>query len=134
MPLDFDNGIKYPERMRQNKDFRNLKLNGFTPTDIDAAYELKERVYIFIELKQKGQTVPQGQMRMLMSLVNSLTTLGKHCLFAVAEHDTMPEQDIDVGNCEVVEMYYSKDGKVVCKRDINKTLYAICSGWINKHG
>ena len=43
--------IKYKERMGQLKSFRQLFIGKHTPSDIDLAYEIGGRVFVFGELK-----------------------------------------------------------------------------------
>ena len=113
MALNFNNGggaIKWAERMGQLKDFSNLKINGFTPTDVDFAYDIGGEVFLFGELKAKGAPTPVGQRRLLMALFNLCLSSGKDCLVIIAEHDTVANEPIDVGNCVVIQSDHIDEG------------------------
>ena len=104
MAINFgQTGILYPERMGQLKDFSNMKLNGFTPTDIDFAYDVRGDTFVFGELKCAGAPFPMGQRRLLMALLFLCLQAKKNGLLLVAEHDTQPSEPIDVGNLYVTQ-------------------------------
>jgi len=119
MPLNFDNVIKFPKRMGQLKDFSSMKFGGHHPCDIDVAYE-KDGVFVFGELKLAGVDLPIGQALLLRHLCQAIHNSGNACLIFVAEHDTKPEEIIDVGECIVTEIMYSWDGKIKERSNINK--------------
>jgi len=100
--LNLNGAIKYRKRMEQVKDFTNLQLNGYTPTDIDFAYDVKGQLFIFGELKFKGVPMPEGQRRFLKAIYEGLTAAGKKVVIIVAEHEAPTDQDIDAGNAIVV--------------------------------
>lgn len=134
MALNFNNGggaIKWPERMAQNKDFSNLVLNGFTPTDVDFAYDVRGEVFIFGELKAKGAPLPEGQRRLLMALLMLCLEANKRCVFLVAEHDTEPGQSIDVGNLYVTQSEHTADGKIVSGAYVGMVLNKACKEFLD---
>jgi len=102
--------IKWPLRAGQVKDYTNLVLNGYTPTDIDFIYDLKGRKYVLGELKGVGASMPEGQRRMLRYLIQNLVAAGCEVCLMVAEHDTNPSQHIDVGNCIITKCTTVRDG------------------------
>jgi len=59
--------IKWKQRAAQVKDYENLILNGYTPTDIDFIYDVMGRKYVIGELKLVGAPMPEGQRRMLLA-------------------------------------------------------------------
>jgi hypothetical protein len=127
-------GIEYPERMRQLKDFRNLVINQYTPTDIDFAYDWRGNVFIFGELKCKGQKVPTGQHRFLMGLLMGLMQAGKKVLYIVAEHETEPDEAIDVGNLIVTQSTFTEGGEIRINDYDGMTVQDACNAWMEKHG
>jgi hypothetical protein len=130
MALNFNNGggaIKWPERMAQLKDFSNLKLGGFTPTDIDWAYDKRGEVFIFGELKAKGAPLPQGQRTHLMYLLQLCLAAGKQCLILVAEHDTPPDQPIDVGNLIVSQSDHTDGQNIKSGMYVGKKVAESCN-------
>jgi len=125
------NVIKFPNRMAQIQNFQNLKLRGFTPSDIDVAYEIGGHTFIFGELKRKGKGVPQGQSLLLKHLADGLESAGKRVLVFLAEHDTDPDEDIDVGNLPVKFMRYNHEGKQYKVTPKNTLVKEICEKFIN---
>lgn len=95
--------IKYSARMSQPKDFKNLVLNGYTPTDIDFVYDVKGRKYVIGELKLANAPMPEGQRRALHYLASNLVKAGCEVCLMVAEHVTVASEPIDVGACEIVK-------------------------------
>ena len=130
MALNFNNGggeIKWRERMTQAKDFSNLKLGGFTPTDVDFAYDVRGDVFIFGELKAKGAPLPVGQRRLLMGLLMLCLEAGKKCVVLVAEHDTAANENIDVGNLYVTQSDHTQDGAIVSGHFVGKKVAESCN-------
>lgn len=130
MALNFNNGggaIKWPDRMGQNKDFSNLVLGGFTPTDVDVAYDKRGEVFIFGELKAEGVPLPMGQRRLLMALLQLCLASGKECLVFVAEHNTDPSQPIDVGNLLVSQSDHTADGAIVSGAFVGQKVNDVCN-------
>lgn len=113
--------------MTQAKDFSNLKLDGFTPTDVDFAYDLRGDVFIFGELKAKGAPLPVGQRRLLMALLMLCLDAGKQCVVLVAEHDTAADENIDVGNLYVTQSDHTQDGAIVSGYFVGKKVSESCN-------
>lgn len=124
------NVIKFPRRMAQVASFQNLQINGFTPSDIDVAYEIGGHTFIFGELKRKGKGVPQGQSLLLKHLADALEAAGKRVLVFLAEHDTDPDEDIDVGNLPVKFMRYNHNGKQYKLNPKNTLVKEICEKFV----
>ena len=124
------NVIKFPKRMAQVASFQNLQINGFTPSDIDVAYEIGGHTFIFGELKRKGKGVPQGQSLLLKHLADALEAAGKRVLVFLAEHDTSPDEDIDVGNLPVKFMRYNHNGKQYKVNPKNTLVKEICEKFV----
>jgi len=118
--------IHTPSRLRQAKDFRNLLIDGFTPTDIDFAYDKDARQFVFGELKVDGTQVPEGQMRMLKGLSWALASGGRQACILVASHNTLPTEDIDVGNLLVVESWHTSQDILVPGRYVGRTVSKAC--------
>lgn len=114
MALNFNHGtVQYRDRMAQVKDFGNLHINGYTPTDIDFIYDVRGEVFVIGELKSTGARLPMGQLRMLTGLMNGLMQAGKEVVVLVGEHDTDPSENIDVGNVCVTDSWHSQDGAII---------------------
>ena len=124
------NVIKFPKRMAQVASFQNLQINGFTPSDIDVAYEIGGHTFIFGELKRKGKDIPQGQSLLLKHLADALEAAGKRVLVFLAEHDTSPDEYIDVGNLPVKFMRYNHEGRQYKVNPKNTLVKDICEKFI----
>lgn len=132
MPLNLTNVVLFPKRMAQIKNFGGMRFDGYTPTDIDVAFEYNAEFFIFGELKLVGVELPKGQELMLRHLCQVVNKSGGECLVFVAEHDTTPEQEIDVANCIITEMLYTKDGVIKQRQDVNKTVKHICDAFLKR--
>ena len=132
MPLNLTNVVMFPKRMAQVKNFGGMKFNGYTPTDIDVAFEYKAKFFIFGELKLVGVDIPKGQALMLWHLCEVVNKSGGECLAFVAEHNTEPEEQIDVANCIITEMIYTRDGKIKQRGGVNKTVKHICDAYLER--
>jgi hypothetical protein len=124
-------GILYPERMAQLKDFSNMKLNGFTPTDIDFAYDVRGDTFVFGELKCSGAPFPMGQRRLLMALLFLCIEAKKNGLLLVAEHDTQPSEPIDVGNLYVTQSDHTHNGAIVSNTYVGMTVHKASSEFLD---
>lgn len=124
-------GILYPERMAQLKDFSNMKLNGFTPTDIDFAYDVRGDTFVFGELKCAGAPFPMGQRRLLMALLFLCIQAKKNGLLLVAEHDTQPSEPIDVGNLYVTQSDHTHNGAIVSNTYVGMTVHKASSEFLD---
>lgn len=132
MKLNFNHGtVQYRDRMAQVKDFGNLQINGYTPTDVDWIYDVLGQVFIIGELKSKGARLPMGQLRMLTGLMRGLMEGGKDVVILVGEHDTEPTEDIDVGNVVVTQSWHNHDGAIVVNGYAGKTMKQATEEFIN---
>lgn len=122
--------IKYPSRMSQNISFDNLRLNGFTPSDIDIAYEVKGTTFIFGEIKKKGVNVPTGQSLLLKHIAKGLKEAGKNIMLFVAEHDTQVYEDVDAGSLSVRYVYFTKDGAEYRESYPGYTVQELCNKFL----
>ena len=99
-------GVVFNEdRARQIRDFSGMKYGTKTPTDIDGLIEDGSKCYVFFETKCKGTELPDGQEKALIRLVDDLGKI-KPTILIIAEHETKPEENIDVANTVVVKVRY----------------------------
>jgi len=103
--------IKWKQRAAQVKDYKNLILNGYTPTDLDFIYDVGGRRYVIGELKAVGAPMPEGQRKMLQYLASNLVKAGCDVCVMVAEHNTRADEFIDVGHAKIVKCTTVIDGK-----------------------
>ena len=122
--------IKYKARMSQPKDFKNLFINGFTPTDLDFIYDVAGKKYIIGELKLVNAPMPEGQRRALQYLAQNLVAAGCEVCVMVAEHATLASEPIDVGSCEIVKCATVKGGTTSDKMYIGMTVSDACHDFL----
>lgn len=99
--------IRNREQAQQIRDFSGLKWGTITPTDIDGFFEINNEVFVFIEIKFEGRSMPYGQKLALQRLVDILQE-DKNAILIVARHDEKPENDIDTAECQVVRYRFKK--------------------------
>lgn len=121
-------------RLSQVKDFRNLKIDGYTPTDIDFAYDKAGRQFVFGELKLEGVPVPAGQLRLLRGLAWALGAAGRDTCVLVASHATDPDEDIDVGNLLVVASWHTNGTLLEADYYVGRTVQQACVAFFEDKG
>lgn len=97
--------IRNKEFASQIKDFSGLRYGKITPTDIDAALEFSNKIYIFIESKFQSSMLPLGQKLCLTRMVDSVQSKNKHALLIICDHECNPGEEIDIAHCKVREWY-----------------------------
>lgn len=97
-------------RFLQALKFDGMKFGNITPTDIDAAIEFDNRLFIFIEAKFVGRSIQTGQRLFLERMANSVSNPPhKYSISIVAEHYTPADQDILLSGAVVRD--YFRDGE-----------------------
>ena len=124
--------IKYPERMAQLKSYRELFIGKYTPSDIDLAYEIGGKVFVFGELKHTSIGVPTGQRLLLQNIGEAIFEAGKNVLLFIAEHDTEPDEIINVGKLPVVYMWYTVGGEIKTMENVNRNVSDVCNQYIKR--
>ena len=102
-------------RAAQLRDFSGLRFENITPTDIDGLIEYKNQLFIFMETKRKGTTLPRGQELAFERLVDAID---KPSILLVSEHEY--EGDIDMAKTIVVRVYFRRrwrDAEPIMMRD-----------------
>ena len=128
--------IYYPEKLGQLKDFGQLKLNGFTPTDIDFIYDQRGKKWIIGEVKTTGAKIPNGQLRCILGLASQLAAAGCEAIVLLAEHNTPTDEPIDVGALSVTQTWYynkkySKQG-LFCGLTVKEACDLFLGGDVNE--
>lgn len=101
--------IRNQKAFRQAVLFKGIDFNNMRPTDIDLVMEVKDKLWILIEMKHVDNSgLPVGQ-RLLMERFYDNLSKTKTVLCAVAVHDHDLDEDIDAANC-LIHKYY-RDGK-----------------------
>lgn len=93
-------------RAKQLINFAGLEY-GYNnrPTDIDALFELKNRLYVIVEAKFAGNQMPFGQELALTRLADDLSKI-KPTLLILAKHSTPAEEMVDLASCAVTKVRY----------------------------
>lgn len=89
------------DRMKQIVDFSNLKVGGFTPTDIDFVMEKNNKWWVFGEVKVKGTPITKGQDILYQRLCDNYLKLRIPCMYILTHHNIPVNEIIDVGNLSV---------------------------------
>lgn len=90
--------IKYKKRINQVIDF-NFGDAKIHPTDIDAILEFDNQYLIIFEVKKRGVDTPTGQRLLFERLADSWAVNGKRSWVIYCEHDTDPEEIVNLDNC-----------------------------------
>lgn len=94
-------------RARQLLRFDNLRWGSATPSDIDAAIEFDDRLYVFVEAKSYLGQLQTGQRILLTRIADGLQTDTRHAFVLLAQHTTKPDEDVMLDRA-IVQAYYYK--------------------------
>jgi len=103
--------IRNQNGFRQKVTFKTLGLaGGIFPTDIDGVFEIKNKLWIFFEVKHKLAPITRGQKLFLERTVDVIDGVeGKHACGFIVEHEIDSKRDIEAGECPV--RMYRHEGK-----------------------
>tara|TARA_R100001530_G_scaffold74901_1_gene52689 strand:- start:289 stop:672 length:384 start_codon:yes stop_codon:yes gene_type:complete len=99
--------IRNREYAQQIRDFSGLQFGSITPTDIDGFVEFGDKVFVFIEGKHGGASMPHGQRLALERLCDTVASTGRKAFVILISHNT--DGDINYADCPVSK--YRFDGK-----------------------
>lgn len=91
---------------QQIRDFSGLRYGKITPTDIDAFFEFGDSVFIYIELKYGGASLPTGQRMALERQCDRVGKGGGNAYLLVASHKVPPDEDIVAHVQPVTAVYH----------------------------
>ena len=93
--------IRNREYAQQIRDFSGLRYGKITPTDIDAFLDFGDKLFVIIEGKHGGGTMPYGQRLAIERLCDACDNPadGRRTVAVVVSHET--EGDIDYAACPV---------------------------------
>ena len=97
--------IEHPRRFRQKVLFSGMRYKNVTPTDIDGFIEIRNKAYIFFELKHKSKECELGQKLALERLVDIIPL---PAIAIIAEHDTDKTADGIMARMAIVREYRLK--------------------------
>lgn len=99
--------ILYGDRFKQPLIFEGMQIGKLYPTDIDAAFEYHNRLFVFFEVKMYGKEVPYGQRVALCRLCNALAETDKDAFWLLCYHDIADtSQAVDLSKTRVARIYY----------------------------
>lgn len=102
--------IRNRRRAQQIRDFRGLRWENITPTDIDAYMDFKGTVMVFVEFKSGDVGMPRGQEMAFERLVAAVNASGYvNSIFIKASHTTPVDDDIASDLAIVTKVW---DGKM----------------------
>lgn len=125
--------IKHKKRAQQILSFEGMVFHRkIMPTDMDGIISFAGNVFVVIEGKMSGVSLKRGQQMAIEEICNALDAAGC-CLGIFFHHDTPPEEEVIVGQCEVKEIYWkgkwwNRESKTV-KQEIDSLLT-----WCKKEG
>lgn len=122
-----ERGVIYNrEKKRRLMSFARLRYNKITPTDIDAFLDFGGLGYVVIEAKGIGVPVPTGQSIALERLLLKLSEPPSLAIVIIAETpDGSMEDDVDLGACEVREVWHVKNGLKLRSTELGATVKEI---------
>jgi len=122
-----ERGVIYNrEKKRRLMSFASLRYNKITPTDIDAFLDFGGRGYVVIEAKGIGVPVPTGQRIALERLLLKLSEPPSLAIAIIAETpDGSMQDDVDLGACEVREVWHVKNGRKLRSTELGATVKEI---------
>jgi len=115
------------DRARQLRDFSGLRFGAITPTDVDGLLDFNNKLFVLIEAKVTGASLPKGQRLALERVCDAIQDEDKTAAILVITHNTQVDQKIDFANCQVIEYRYKKTWKaphsfINCRDAIEKLL------------
>ena len=98
------------DRASQLVNFSEMVFNNTaTPTDIDGFLELRDKFFIFFDLKhENAEKIRGGQKMAYERLTRAIHNPdnNKYCVTLIAKHNTPTEIDIQADECLVTDCYF----------------------------
>jgi hypothetical protein len=99
--------IRNSKQVKQAIDFTGIGDKKMHPTDIDAVFEIDNKILILIEVKRFNNYLKGGQKITLERIADSWHT-SKAIILEVKHNFKNPEKDIILRNCITKKIYYKK--------------------------
>lgn len=118
--------IHTPNLAVQLRDFSGLRYGNITPTDIDSFLDFGDRLFVFIEGKLEGVSLPLGQRLALERLTDASVNVSRYAIGIICEHRNRIGA-IDFSQCIVVAYRWKKKWNIptiryTVKEMVDKTL------------
>lgn len=118
--------IRHKARASQIIDYTGVRFGNATPSDLDGAIELKNKLFIFFEYKHKNAApISTGQRIFLERLTDALDSAGKTAVTIIGQHSAPVEDEINAAKSKALEVRWKgewldlreKDFTVKCCAD-----------------
>ena len=76
--------------------------------------------------------MPTGQKLLLQHIGEALFEAGKNVFCSLPEHNTEPDEVINVGELPVVYMWYTHGGQVKTMHDVNRSVHDVCNQYVRR--
>jgi hypothetical protein len=101
--------IKNNSFLQQIKDFRGLRFNSISPTDIDGFLDFGNRLFVFIETKFGDSQLQYGQRLALERLCDAThNPPSRNSIVLITRHDTQVSEKIDLAESIVFQYRFDK--------------------------
>lgn len=94
-PMSERGVIRNRAAAQQIRDFSGLRYGRITPTDLDAYMEFGDRLFVFIEAKFGGASMPRGQRMALERLVDAIHAPCRRYATAIVVDQIDQQGDVD---------------------------------------
>lgn len=119
--------IRCPARALQVRDYSGLLFNNaITPSDIDGAFEIGDKLFAFLEYKYGSAKMPRGQELFLERLCDAVAASSRCSIVIEATHYHAASEVIDCANAKVTR--YRWNGKWYNCESRNKTVRQVLDG------
>ncbi len=110
------------ERAKQLIDFSGLRFGKLMLTDIDAIFDYKNKGWLIIEVKTKGERLSLGQKIAIERMTDELGR-SKPALAMVVEHETSTDTDVDLATCLVTSVRVNGAWRKIKKQITTRQLF-----------
>lgn len=116
------------DRARQLISFDDMP---FGATDIDGVTDHHGRIFVWYEVKHRGNEAPLGQKIALQNLVSLAAEARKHAIAMIVEHDIdNTQEDVVLNKCRIRELITSENMEWRPPKKLNLA-GAMASAYIN---
>lgn len=97
--------LEHPDRASQLVDLTGINYGNLSPTDVDGFLEIKNKLFIFLEFKNKNAPpIRYGQRTALERVVDALHQSGKVSLAVIGQHNTAHTEIINGAASKALEV------------------------------
>lgn len=97
--------LEHPERAGQLIDLTGINYGNLSPTDVDGFLEVKNKLFVFFEFKNKNAPpIGYGQRTALERVVDALHQSGKVSLAVIGQHNTAHTEIVNGATSKAIEI------------------------------